>query len=180
MWPAASKPAGWHDHRSEPSTTHSRFPHPIRRASPDTPGSSPGGRPSPLRGEGGRATAFVGLRPCAYAVASAPAKNALSRSWSVAGATADSERTPRSPFRRSCCGRRASQGAQSDNNDPTSAFQPLAVIQVSNLRLKDLCRLASYRRRLRCLRTRWTFRERRLCARIPAVPRRRAERPKST
>ena len=36
VWPAASKPAGLHDHKSEPSTTHSCFPHLIRRASPDT------------------------------------------------------------------------------------------------------------------------------------------------
>ena len=34
--PAASKPAGLHDHKREPSTTHSCFPHPIRRASPAT------------------------------------------------------------------------------------------------------------------------------------------------
>jgi len=36
VWPAASKPAGLHDHKNEPSTTHSCLPHPIRRASPDT------------------------------------------------------------------------------------------------------------------------------------------------
>src|SRR5208283_5057987 len=26
VWPAASKPAGWHDHKSESPTTHSCFP----------------------------------------------------------------------------------------------------------------------------------------------------------
>ena len=36
VWPAASNPGGLRNHKSEPSTTRSCFPHPIRRASPDT------------------------------------------------------------------------------------------------------------------------------------------------
>ena len=66
------------------------------------------------------------------------AKNTLSRAWSwpARPATARARRDHLSPDHIAEGVR--PRGAQSDNNDLTSAFQPLAVIQVSNPRLEDL------------------------------------------
>ena len=65
VWPAASRPAGLRDHKSELSTTHSCFPHPIRRASPDTFPTSwrRGAQPPDIRAK----TTSLPPRPRGYA-----------------------------------------------------------------------------------------------------------------